>query len=140
MMQDDELTYKVIGCAMRVHNELGNGFQERIYQRSLGIELEMATIEFKREVEQPIFYNNMLVGNRKADFVMAEKIIVELKALTCLENIHIIQAKNYLVAFNFPIGLLINFGAGFTSGIYERDLRAGFRSGMDRILGSPVPV
>ena len=126
MMQDDELTYKVIGCAMKVHNELGNGFQERIYQRSLGIELEMANIKFRREVEQPIFYNNMLVGNRKADFVMAEKIIVELKALTCLENIHIIQAKNYLVAFNFPIGLLINFGAG--SFQYKRIFNPNFQT------------
>ena len=125
-MQDDELTYKVIGCAMRVHNELGNGFQERIYQRSLGIELEMATIEFSREVEQPIFYNNMLVGNRKADFVVAEKIIVELKALACLEDIQIIQAKNYLVAFNFPIGLLINFGAGSLQ--YKRIFNPNFQT------------
>ena len=126
MMQDDDLTYKVIGCAMKVHNVLGNGFQERIYQRSLGIELEMATIEFKREVEQPIFYNNMLVGNRKADFVVAEKIIVELKALTSLEDIHIIQAKNYLVAFNFPIGLLINFGAGSLQ--YKRIFNPNFQT------------
>ena len=125
-MQDDELTYKVIGCAMKVHNELGNGFQERIYQRSLGIELEMATIKFRREVEQPIFYNNMLVGNRKADFVVAEKIIVELKALACLEDIQIIQAKNYLVAFNFPIGLLINFGAGSLQ--YKRIFNPNFQT------------
>src|SRR5688572_13969548 len=110
-MQDDELTYKVIGCAMNVHNVFGNGFQEWIYQRSLAIELETASMRFRREVEQPIFYNNVNVGNRKADFVVDEKIIVELKALINIEDIHIIQAKNYLVAFNFPIGLLINFGA-----------------------------
>ena len=110
-MQDDELTYKVIGCAMRVHNVLGNAFQERIYQRSLGIELENASMVFRREVEKQIFYHNTNVGTRKVDFVVDEKIIVELKALTNLEDIHIIQDKNYLMAFDFPIGLLINFGA-----------------------------
>ena len=109
---EDELTYKVIGCAMKVHNELGTGFQERIYQRSLQIELENAGLSFRREVEQPIYYHNINVGKRKADFVVEEQIIVELKALANIEDIHIIQARNYLVAFNFPIGLLINFGAG----------------------------
>jgi len=110
-MQFDELTYKVIGCAMKVHNVLGNGFQEVIYQRCLAIELEKAKVAFMREVEQTIYYDGLDVGTRRADFVVEEKIIVELKALINLEDVHLAQAKNYVVAYDFPVGLLINFGA-----------------------------
>jgi len=110
-MQYDELTYKVIGCPMKVHNVLGNGFQEVIYQRCLAIELEKASVAFMREVEQTIYYDGRDVGTRRADFVVEEKIIVELKALINLEDVHLAQAKNYVVAYDFPVGLLINFGA-----------------------------
>ena len=110
-MQKDKLTFDIIGCAMNVHNTLGNGFQEVIYQRCLAIELKRAGIEFKREVEQDIFYNGVNVGTRRADFVVANKVIVELKALTNLETVHLAQAKNYVVAYKFEKGLLINFGA-----------------------------
>ena len=107
----DELTYKVIGCAMKVHQYLGNGFQEVIYQRCLAIELEISEVPFARESEQIIYYRDRQVGSRRADFVINEKILVELKALTLLEDVHLAQAKNYVVAYDFPIGLLINFGA-----------------------------
>lgn len=107
----DELTYKINGCAMKVHNTLGNGFQEVIYQRCLAIELERAGIPFVRELEQTIFYDGIEVGTRRADFVVAEKLIVELKAIINLENVHLAQAKNYVVAYDFPVGLLINFGS-----------------------------
>ena len=110
-MVQDELTYQIIGCAMKVHNTLGNGFQEVIYQRCLGIELERAGIDFQREAKQTIFYEGIEVGSRRADFVISDKVVVELKALTKLEDVHIAQAKNYTVAYNFEIGLLINFGA-----------------------------
>jgi len=106
----DGFTYKIIGCAMKVHSALGNGFQEVIYQRCLAIELGNAGLEFEREKEQTIYYNNIEVGTRRADFVVENKVIVELKALTNLEDVHLAQAKNYLEAYNFPIGLLINFG------------------------------
>jgi GxxExxY protein len=95
---------------MKVHNALGNGFQEVIYQRSLAIELGDANLGFKREKEQIVYYKNIEVGTRRADFIVEDKIIVELKALVCLEDVHLAQAKNYLEAYNFPIGLLINFG------------------------------
>ena len=108
---NDELTYKVIGCAMKVHNVLGNGFQEVIYQRCPPIELEKASVAFLREVEKTIYYDGVDVGTRRADFVVDEKIIVELKALIYLEDVHLAQAKNYVVAYDFPVGLLINFGA-----------------------------
>lgn len=107
----DELTYKINGCAMKVHNTLGNGFQEVIYQRCLAIELERAGISFQREQEQEIYYEGIHVGTRRADFVVEEKVIVELKALVNLEDVHLAQAKNYVVAYDFPIGILINFGS-----------------------------
>lgn len=110
-MVEDSLTYDVIGCAMKVHNTLGNGFQEVIYQRCLSIELDRAGISHQREVEQDIFYLGIHVGTRRADFVVDQKIIVELKALIKLEDVHLAQAKNYLTAYNFETGLLINFGA-----------------------------
>ena len=110
-MAMDELTYRIIGCAMKVHNSLGNGFQEVVYPRCLAIEMERAGLAFSREVEQPIHYDGIVVGTRRADFIVANRVVVELKALTALDNVHIAQAKNYVVAYGFPIGLLINFGA-----------------------------
>ena len=110
-MVTDELTYRIIGCAMKVHNTLGNGFQEVVYQRCLAIEMERASLDFSREVEQPILYDGIVVGTRRADFIVANRVVVELKALTALDDVHIAQAKNYVVAYGFPVGLLINFGA-----------------------------
>ena len=110
-MKEEEITYKIIGCDMKVRNTLGNGFQEVIYQRCLAIELEKAGLSFGREIEQAIFYEGIHVGTRRADFVVEEKLIVELKAIINLEDVHLAQAKNYVVAYDFPTGLLINFGA-----------------------------
>jgi len=110
-MEKDELTYKIIGAAMKVHCTLGNGFQEVIYQRCLAIELANAGLAFGREIEQIIFYNGTEVGTRRADFIVEGKIVVELKALITLEDVHLAQAKNYVVAYDFAKGLLINFGA-----------------------------
>lgn len=110
-MEIDELTYKINGCAMKVHNTLGNGFQEVIYQRCLAIEFNKAGLEFAREQEQTIYYEGIDVGTRRADFIVESKVIVELKAVINLEDVHLAQAKNYVVAYDFPIGLLINFGA-----------------------------
>ena len=103
-MISDEITYKINGCAMKVHSTLGNGFQEIIYQRYLAIELQKAGLNFDREVEQPIFYEGIGVGSRRADFIVECQIIVELKALVCLEDVHIAQVKNYVAAYNFPVG------------------------------------
>jgi len=95
---------------MKVHNTLGPGFQEVIYQRCLAIELERAGLGFQREQEHTIYYEDIDVGTRRADFVVDEQVVVELKALVKLEDVHIAQAKNYTVAYDFPKGLLINFG------------------------------
>jgi len=107
---NDPLTYKIIGCAMEVHNILGNGFQEVVYQRCLAIELENAGLSYLREEEIPLYYKGIEVGSRRADFVVEGKILVELKALIKLDDVHLAQTLNYLTAYDLEIGLLINFG------------------------------
>jgi len=110
-MKYEDVTHKIIGCAMKVHSTLGNGFQEVIYQRALAIEMEKQELSFKREMEMTIFYEGIDIGTRRVDFFVEENIMVELKALIKLEDVHLAQAMNYCQAYNLPIGLLINFGA-----------------------------
>jgi GxxExxY protein len=105
-----ELTSRIIGCVMTVHNALGNGFQEVIYQRALAIEMRLSEIHFHREFEMPIHYKGEHIGTRRVDFLVEEVISVELKATTNVENVHFAQAINYLEAYNPEVGLLINFG------------------------------
>ena len=111
MMKYSDITEKIIGCAMKVHRELGSGFQEYIYQRALEIELKKASIKFIREYEMPIYYQGEKIGMRIVDFFVDEKIMVELKALTDLTDTHLAQGLNYLEASGYEVGLLINFGA-----------------------------
>ncbi len=106
-----EITAKIIGCSMEVHKILGNGFQEVIYQRALAKEMNLQRLSFAREFEMPIFYKEEQIGTRRVDFLVAEVVSVEIKALTKLEDVHLAQAINYLEAYNLEIGLLINFGA-----------------------------
>jgi len=105
-----ELTGKIIGCAMEVHKALGNGFQEVIYQRALEYEMELQGLSFAREFEMQVFYKDRQIGTRRVDFLVEEKISVELKALIKMEPVNLAQAINYLEAYNIEIGLLINFG------------------------------
>ena len=106
-----DLTHQIIGCAMKVHNTLGNGFQEVIYQRALAIELKKAGIAFRREQEMTIYYDGYEIGTRRVDFLVDEKVMVELKAVSQLEDAHWAQTINYLEAYGLEVGLLINFGA-----------------------------
>jgi GxxExxY protein len=106
-----ELTANIIGCAMRVHSALGNGFQEVIYQRALAIEMTDSGLSFHRELEMPVYYKNQQIGTRRVDFLVEDVIAVELKALIQLLDVHLAQAINYLEAYDLEIGLLINFGA-----------------------------
>jgi GxxExxY protein len=106
-----DLTGRIIGVAMEVHNHLGNGFQEVIYQRALAYEMELQGLGFAREYEMPVLYKDMQVGSRRVDFLVEELISVEIKALTNLEKVHLAQAINYLEAYNLEIGLLLNFGS-----------------------------
>lgn len=105
-----ELTGKIIGCAMEVHRILGNGFQEVIYQRALAKEMSIQGLEFSREHEMTIFYKGDEIGTRRVDFFVEGKVMVELKAIIQLEDVHLAQAINYLEAYGLEIGLLINFG------------------------------
>lgn len=106
-----EITKTIIGCAMKVHTTLGNGFQEVIYQRALSIEMARQGLSFVCEMEMGIFYENEPIGTRRVDFFVEDKVMVEIKALAKLEKVHLAQAINYLEAYQIEIGLLINFGS-----------------------------
>lgn len=108
-----DITEKIIGASFEVHKFLGNGFQEVIYQRALAWELSNAGLEFAREIEQEIFYKELQepIGTRRADFVVEGKVLVELKAVIQLEDVHLAQILNYLKAYKLEVGLLINFGS-----------------------------
>ena len=106
----NDITHKIIGCAMQVHRTLGNGFQEVIYQRALKIEMMLSGLSFEREVEMPIFYREEQIGSRRVDFFVENCIMVELKAMEKIEEVHKAQAINYLEVYNIADGLLINFG------------------------------
>jgi GxxExxY protein len=110
-MKHEELTHKIIGCAMKVHSTLGNGFQEVIYQRALAIEMGNQGLSFKREMTMTIYYEGVEIGTRRVDFFVEDIIMLELKAVIKLEDVHLAQAMNYCQAYNLPIGLLINFGS-----------------------------
>lgn len=110
-MKHEDLTRRIIAAAMKVHSTLGNGFQEVIYQRALEIEFPYHNLAFEREKEMSIFYRGHEIGTRRVDFFVEKLIMVELKAVIQLEDVHLAQAMNYLEAYNMEIGLLINFGA-----------------------------
>ena len=105
-----ELTGKIIGCAMEVHRQLGVGFMENVYQRALRIELLRLGLEFDYEHDMLILYKGEVVGKRRVDFFVENTVMVEIKAITKLEDVHLAQAINYLEASNSEIGLLLNFG------------------------------
>ena len=109
--QQDKITHSIIGCAMEVHNILGNGFQEVVYQRALSIEMNLRNIEYQREFEMPLSYKGFDIGSRRVDFLVMSEISVEIKAIINLEDVHLAQTMNYLEAYNLKTGLLINFGA-----------------------------
>lgn len=123
----NDLTHKIIGCAMQVHSVLGSGFthlfyfifngirdcfaiQEVIYQRALAIEMIHAGLEFEREKEMTIFYRDQDIGTRRVDFLIENRVMLELKAIEKLQEVHKAQAINYCEAYNISDGLLINFG------------------------------
>lgn len=108
-----DITEKILGASFEVHKFLGNGFQEVIYQRALAWEFKQAGLMFAREIEQEIFYKNLRspIGTRRADFVVENKVLVEIKAVIQMEDVHLAQALNYLKAYKLEVGLLINFGS-----------------------------
>ncbi|MHB1179947.1 MAG: GxxExxY protein [Daejeonella sp.] len=124
-LKHEALTHGIIGAAMEVHRYLGNGFQELIYQRALAIEMSIRNLHFIREQEMEIFYKEVSIGTRRVDFFIEGKVMVELKAIIQLEDVHLAQALNYLEAYNLETGLLINFGAKSLQ--YKRLLNKKYR-------------
>src|SRR5699024_6173976 len=110
-MKYKELTHTIIGCAMEVHNTLGNGFQEVIYQRALEIEFRNDDLFHSRELSMPVMYKGDQIGTRRVDFLVKDVISEEIKAIIELEDVHLAQAINYLEAYNLEVGLLIDFGS-----------------------------
>ena len=137
-MKHEETTHKIIGCAMKVHSTLGNGFQEVIYQRALAIEMRKQGLDFKREMEMKIYYSGFDIGTRRVDFFVEDLIMVELKALIKLEDVHLAQAMNYCQAYNLPIGLLINFGAKSLD--FKRVYNVNHPDNKEYIKNNPKPV
>ena len=95
---------------MQVHTELGNGFQEVIYQRSLAYEMQETGLQFARELEMPLYYKGQEVGARRVDFLVENTVLVELKAVSEITSLHHAQIINYLTAYKLQVGLLINLG------------------------------
>ena len=131
-MKYGDLTHRIIGCAMKVHSTMGNGFQEVIYQRALAIEMTKQELSFLREMEMDVLYDGHLVGMRRVDFFVEGKIMLELKAVIRLEDVHLAQAMNYCQAYDLPIGLLINFGAKSLE--YKRVYNVNHEENKDYIL------
>ena len=105
-----DITEQIIGASMRVHSYLGNGFPEKIYQNCVEIEFRELGLHYAIEIEMDVFYKDERVGGRRADFIIEEKVLVELKAVGEITNAHYAQVLNYLKAYKMEVGLLINFG------------------------------
>jgi GxxExxY protein len=106
----EDITKRILAAAFEVHKIIGNGFQEVIYQRAMEIEMPLHGLSFLREMEMPLYYKEVQIGTRRVDFFVEDKIMVELKAIITLEDVHLAQAMNYLEAYKMEIGLLLNFG------------------------------
>ncbi len=106
-----ELTEKIIGCAMIVQRKMKAGYSELIYSRCLAIEFDRIHLRYQKEMELPIYYDEIIVGKRRVDFLVEEKVVVELKAITDLTDKELNQTLNYLENHRKEIGLLLNFGS-----------------------------
>ena len=110
-LQNKALTDRIIAAAIRVHKELGPGFLEAMYEGALAIELAAAGMAFERQKLLPVFYREHLIGEHRLDFVVEHKVILELKAISALEDIHFAIVRSYLKAANLADALLLNFAA-----------------------------
>jgi len=125
-----ELTGRIIGCAIEVHNELGPGFQEKFYHRALEIEMSLQGISYVSEYENTVFYKGEYLGRRRSDFLVEDKISVEIKAVSEMDDGDLCQAINYLEAYRLEVGLLINFGGPRL--VYKRLINSKFNKNTDR--------
>ncbi len=109
-MKHSDITEKIIACAYTVYNKLGFGFLEKVYENALVIELRKADLHVEQQFPVKVYYEGKIVGDYIADIIVEGKIILELKAVDKILDIHEIQLKNYLRATGIEVGLLINFG------------------------------
>lgn len=115
-MDDDkvlyrELSFKIVGCALAVHRALGPGFPEAVYERALDVEMRKADLAFERQKSFQVVYDGMGVGDFRADLVVEDKVILELKAVTDLPKVFERQLHSYLQVSGLRLGILMNFGA-----------------------------
>jgi GxxExxY protein len=108
-LRNREVTDRIISAAIRVHRDLGPGFLEIVYEEALAVEFALSGIQFIRQKPIPLFYKDHQIGEHRLDFLVEEKIIVELKAISSLEDIHFAIGRSYLKATNLEDGLLLNF-------------------------------
>ena len=109
-MKHEEITEKIIGAAYSVYNYFGFGFVEKVYENALAIEMRKKGLDFKQQVPIKVHYNNDIAGDYVADFLVEEKVLLEIKAVKKLENAHHVQIIHYLKALRLEVGLLLNFG------------------------------
>lgn len=109
-MKHEELTERIIGCFYKVYNTLGNGFLEKVYENALAIEFDKVGLKFGKQVGIEVLYDEKIVGNYIADFIVEGKVVVEVKALSEVGGTEQAQLINYLKATGNGVGLLLNFG------------------------------
>jgi len=110
-IQNKSITDQMIGAAIRVHKELGPGFLELMYEEALSIELTASGLSFERQKLLPVFYREHLIGEHRLDFLVDQKVILELKAISALEDIHFAIVRSYLKAAYLADALLLNFAS-----------------------------
>jgi len=110
IMKHAGITDRIIKAAFKVHNELGFGFLEKVYQNAMVVELRSAGLHVAKEVATDVYYQNELVGQYYADLIVEQSVILELKSVATLSKNHEVQLVNYLKATGLEVGLLINFG------------------------------
>jgi len=131
--QHEDVTERIIGCAIRIHRALGPGFLEIIYHRAMAHELRKAELPFNEEAPMQVIYDGVILGDYFADFLVARHVVVEIKAVTALTTAHEIQLVNYLNAVRFDLGLLINFGGR------RIDVKRKYRQHAPRLSSLHVP-
>jgi GxxExxY protein len=109
-MKDNDLTHNIIGCAYKVHNTLGPGFIEKVYENALRIELEKLGLPVKQQEPIKVIYDSQVVGEYYADLWVDDRVVIEVKAVQIIATKHEVQLVNYLAATGIDSGLLINFG------------------------------
>jgi GxxExxY protein len=111
LLRDSEITESIIAAAIAVHRELGPGFLESVYEQALAVEFAIRGIAFVRQKAIPLFYRDQQIGEHRIDFVVEDKIIVELKAVEALEKVHFAIVRSYLKAAGLSDGLILNFSS-----------------------------